>query len=77
MSNETRTRAEHLAWCKARALDLVEAGDLTQAFASMVSDLGKHMATVGHIGIALGSQLLYAGQLDSPSKMRHWIDGFN
>ena len=35
------TRAEHLAWCKKRALEYVDAGDLLQAYTSMASDLGK------------------------------------
>lgn len=39
---ETTTRADHLAWCKQRALQYVDAGDLTGAYASMTSDLGKH-----------------------------------
>lgn len=37
-------RAQHLAWAKARALEYVERGDLTNAIASLVSDLGKHEA---------------------------------
>jgi len=44
MSN-TDTRAEHLAWCKERALAYVEQGDLNNAFASLISDLRKHPET--------------------------------
>jgi hypothetical protein len=36
------TRDEHLAWCKRRALEYVDAGDLTHAVASMASDLKTH-----------------------------------
>lgn len=36
------TRAEHVAWAKERALEYVEAGQLTDAWTSLVSDLGKH-----------------------------------
>ena len=36
------TRAEHLAWCKARALDYIAIGDVQGAMLSMMSDLGKH-----------------------------------
>jgi hypothetical protein len=39
---EHLTRAEHLQWAKARALEYVEAGDLANACASMLSDLSKH-----------------------------------
>ena len=39
------TRDEHLAWCKARALEYLDAGDLVNAVASMASDLTKHPET--------------------------------
>jgi hypothetical protein len=39
------TRDEHLAWCKGRALEYLDAGDLTHAVASMASDLRMHSDT--------------------------------
>ena len=36
---------EHLAWCKRRALEYADAGDLTHAVASMASDLKTHPDT--------------------------------
>jgi hypothetical protein len=39
------TRAEHLAWCKERALEYLDMGDRVNAMASMISDLGKHPET--------------------------------
>lgn len=71
------TRAEHLAWCKTRALAYVEAGDLNQAFASMGSDLSKHPETERHAGIQLGMMLLLSGQLATKAQMRRFIEGFN
>jgi hypothetical protein len=71
------TRQEHLQWCKERALEYVEAGDPTNALASMGSDLGKHPETRGHAGIQLGMMLLMAGQLSTPNEMRKFIEGFN
>lgn len=71
------TRAEHLAWCKQRALAYVEEGDLNNAFASMVSDLNKHPETEGHAGAQLGMMLLTGGQLSTPRQMREFIEGFN
>lgn len=71
------TRAEHLAWCKRRALEYVEAGDIVNAFASMASDLGKHPETEGHIGIQLGMMELMAGLLATADQMRRFINGFN
>lgn len=73
----TTTRSEHLAWCKSRALEYVQAGDVEQAFASMASDLGKHPETAGHIGIELGMMQLMTGGLSTPDSMRRFIEGFN
>lgn len=78
MSVGTETsRADHLAWCKARALQYLDAGDNDNAFASMMSDLGKHPETAGHIAIDLGMQLLMGGFLSSERQMRDFINGFN
>ena len=71
------TREEHLTWCKERALEYVDNGELPNAYASMVSDLKKHEETSGHVAIDLGIQLMMAGHLSSPDKMRHFIEGFN
>ena len=71
------TKAEHLAWRKKRALEYVDFGDLSNAFASMASDLGKHEETKNHGGIQLGAMMLFAGHLDTAEKMRKFIEGFN
>lgn len=70
------TRAEHLAWCKQRALPYCDT-DVSQAFTSMASDLGKHPETAGHLGIELGMMQLMGGHLSTPEKMRSYIKGFN
>lgn len=69
------TRAEHLAWCKERALEYVDRGDLAAAVASMTSDLGKHEGTRGSVnqGTAmLGMAALLGGSKD----VSNWIRGF-
>jgi len=71
------TRDEHLEWCKERALAYVDAGDLTQAFTSMASDLKKHPETENHAGIQLGMMLLMTMQLNTSGQMRDFIQGFN
>lgn len=76
-SREFRTRAEHLAWCKQRALEYCDAGDVNQAYASMASDLRKHPETSNHAATALGMQMLMSGLLSTPSAMREFIEGFN
>jgi hypothetical protein len=71
-----KDRAEHLAWCKQRALEYVDAGDLASAVASMTSDLGKHeqTATGNHHLMMLG--MLYVAQ-HNVAGVRRWIEGFN
>jgi hypothetical protein len=71
------TRTEHLEWCKNRALEYVESGDLTGAYASMTSDLRKHEETENHPAIGLGMMLLMTGKLNTPTEMRQFIEGFN
>lgn len=71
------TRAEHLAWAKERALEYVDAGELTNANASLLSDLRKHPELADHAGIELGMMLLFSGHLSNERDMREWIQGFN
>jgi hypothetical protein len=70
-------RQEHLAWCKQRALEYVDSGDLAQALTSMISDLNKHPETKGNVGIELGVGLSLVGALSTSSDMRRFIEGFN
>jgi hypothetical protein len=70
-------RTEHLAWCKQRALEYVDANDLSQAFASMVSDMRKHEGTRNHAAIQLMAQLYFSNLLGTQSEMRKFIEGFN
>lgn len=70
------TRDEHLAWCKKRALEYVDRGDLPNAWGSMASDLGKHPETKDHSAISLG-MMMFGGHLSTSHEMRRFIDGFN
>lgn len=69
------TRIEHIAWCKSRALEYVDRGDLTNAVASMGSDLTKHDETLGTASM-LTMLGIYAIK-DGPEAVRKWINGFN
>lgn len=71
------TRDEHLAWCKQRANEYADAGDISQAYASMMSDMRKHPELADHSGLMLGMMLMVNGHLNSPREMRKFIDGFN
>ena len=70
------TRTENMDWCKQRALEYLP-GDLTNAFASMFSDVGKHPETEGHAALQLGMMLNLSGNLSTEPDMRKWIEGFN
>jgi hypothetical protein len=71
------TRAEHLQWCKDRALEYARRGDVKNAVASMCSDLTKHPETANHSGGALGVMLLVNGHMQNQQKVVEWIEGFN
>jgi len=70
-------RAEHLQWCKDRALEYVKSGDIQQAFASFSSDMSKHPETAKHLALGLGATLFFGGHLGTTTKMEKWINGFN
>lgn len=70
-------RPDHLNWCKQRALEYIELGDLEGSLTSMFSDLGKHPETREHPGIVLGGMMLVGGLLNSPEEVRKFIEGFN
>jgi hypothetical protein len=70
------TRQEHLEWAKGRAHEYADRGELSDAVASMISDLPKHpefggMGTV--IAMALGTTEIPRGR----EAVKRWIDGFN
>ena len=71
------TRAEHLDWSKKRALAYLDAGDVTGAYASFISDIGKHAELEHHSGRELGMMLLMSGKLNEKEEMRKFIEGFN
>ena len=75
-SEDTMTRAEHLAWAKQRALEYLP-DDLNGAYSSFISDMGKHSQLRDHSAIKLGHQLLFGGFLGTTAEMRNWIEGFN
>lgn len=74
--NEAVNRDEHLAWAKQRALEYLDAGELTNAFASMGSDLSKHpeLAEIGRVMCQVG--VIYVLNRNA-RELRHWIEGFN
>lgn len=63
-----KDRAKHLQECKARALEFLDAGDLTNAVASMASDW-KSGPTLTLLGMR------YVLDQDAAG-VRRWIEGF-
>ncbi len=70
-----RTRQEHLEFCKERALEYLDRGDIANAITSMLSDLNKHEETrsSGKTMASLG--MLYVMNHDSLNA-RRFIEGF-
>jgi len=68
-------RADHMAWAKQRALEYLP-GDVMNAMASFISDLGKHPQTQGHAAIELMGMHAAAGLLDVRT-CRELIEGSN
>ena len=67
-------REEHLEWCKQRAYEYLDGGDINGAYGSFVSDMRKHPETANHPAIDLGGMLLITGNMQD---MRRFIEGFN
>ncbi len=71
-------RAEHLAWCKERALEYADKGDVGSAMSSLMQDLALHPETAASAEIipALMMPLAMAGHLP-PGTCRKFIEGFS
>ncbi len=70
-------RQEHIQWCKGRALEYLEQGNIHGACTSMMSDLGKHPETERHPVRYLMVALMANGHLSTPKDVRKHIEGFN
>lgn len=70
-------RQQHLQWCKKRALEYLDRGDVVEAYASMANDMMMHPETEGHSALSLGTMLMIGGHLSTVEKMRKFIEGFN
>jgi hypothetical protein len=71
------TRDEHLDWCKQRALEYLDAGDLASAATSMLSDLPKHPETALPDATHPLSRLAMIYVMNNDAQgVRRWIEGF-
>lgn len=69
------TRDEHLAFCKQRANEYLDVGEVEQAFNSMASDLAKHPKTQ-HLTELMPLGMIELQRRDIPG-MRRFIEGFH
>jgi hypothetical protein len=73
-----RTREEHLEWCKQRAREYLDRGDLANAVASMGIDMDKHPET-RMAGEKMG-MLMYVAMIriteGDARGVREWVEGF-
>jgi hypothetical protein len=73
-----RTREEHLEWCKQRAREYLDRGELANAVASMGSDMDSHPET-RMAGEKMGT-LIYVAMFriteGDVQGVRDWVEGF-
>jgi hypothetical protein len=75
----TETAKEHLAWCVERAMEYADQGDMTNAWASFLSDCNKHPDTA-HISSHLLTGMEMVRQVQtgaSAREFRQFIEGWN
>ena len=71
-------RAEHLRWCKNRAMEYVTRGDLNEAVTSMLSDLGKHEeAKASSQGVCAQIGMMELMRGPTKESIEKFIKGFN
>ena len=72
------SREEHLNWCKQRAMEYADTGDLQNAVVSMLSDLRKHPETKSCLEWAnpMGLGVLMNKNKDK-RRVVEFIQGFN
>ena len=69
-------REEHLEWCKQRAREYLDRGDIANGISSMLSDLNNHPETKQDNTTMSALGLLYAMNKDLRGA-RRFIEGFN
>lgn len=65
---------EHLAWCKQRALEYLDEGDVVNAVASMMSDLKTHPE--GRVNPYIEMLGIMAARDGDVAGAHRWIVGF-
>ena len=72
---EIMNRQEHLQWCKDRANEINDNGDVSGAWESFISDIQEHEELENHKAIQFGMMLLIHGKLKTHEQMESFING--
>jgi hypothetical protein len=72
-----KTREEHLAWCKQRALEYIDRGQITEGLISMMRDMGKHPETASPALDQMTAGLMVIGALSTLEEARKHINGYH
>jgi hypothetical protein len=68
-------RTEHVEWCKKRAREYLDQGDVANAITSILSDMPKHPEC--GVNPMLGAFGLLIAQNNDSLEARRFIEGFN
>jgi hypothetical protein len=71
------TREQHLVRCKQEAIARLEAGDLSGAIASMISDLKKSEDPLYNATVLRELLVEALVHRTTPDEVRAWINSFN
>lgn len=72
----TMTKNQYMRWCKERALEYLDRGDLKHALASFIGDVTAHDETRDAINPATLMLATAAAENGDSREMRRWIEGF-
>ena len=71
-------RQTHLQWCKDRAKEHLEKGDIANGMASFMSDMGKHEETAKTMNNGLSKMIcMQALMSNNAQECIRCVDGFN
>lgn len=70
------TRDEHLAWCKQRAREYLDAGDIRNGVTSMLSDLTKHPETKDLAEGGFAQVGMHTILINDIAMARRFVEGF-
>jgi len=70
------SQRDYIGWCRVRALDILEKGDLEGAYVSFLLELGKCEETKDLVYFKLTTRLQAAGMLNTSEEVRDHLNRF-